>query len=148
MTCRRRGSYNTTLHVKAPSGRRSTYRTSSLPAPGKPLRSEPRERNIDHDRRLTKPANGRFNWSHASTPIGNRTAGIRAARTIEILRTERGLTQRQLASHVTALGHPMSNTTLSRIERIQRRCDVDDLVVIIEALLVSPLMLLQRPTAT
>ncbi|MEV0553845.1 helix-turn-helix transcriptional regulator [Streptomyces sp. NPDC050597] len=73
-------------------------------------------------------------------------AGIQAARSIEILRTESGLSQRQLAGRVTALGHPMSNTMLSRIERIQRRCDVDDLVVIAEALLVSPLVLLQRPT--
>lgn len=75
-------------------------------------------------------------------------AGIQAARTIEILRTERGLSQRQLADRVTALGHPMSNTMLSRIERAQRRCDADDLVAISEALLVSPLVLLQRPTAT
>ncbi|MGW1718856.1 helix-turn-helix domain-containing protein [Streptomyces sp. NPDC002156] len=81
-------------------------------------------------------------------PLEIGPAGIRAARTIEILRTERGLSQRQLAGRVTALGHPMSNTTLSRIERIQRRCDVDDLVVIAEALLVSPLVLLQGPTAT
>ena len=75
-------------------------------------------------------------------------AGIQAARTIGILRTERGLSQRQLAGRVTALGHPMSNTMLSRIERVQRRCDADDLVAIAEALLVSPLVLLQRPTAT
>ncbi|MGK5496566.1 helix-turn-helix domain-containing protein [Streptomyces sp. URMC 125] len=73
--------------------------------------------------------------------------GIRAARTIEILRTERGLAQRQLAGRVTALGRPMSNTMLSRIERAQRRCDVDDLAAIAEALLVSPLVLLQGPTA-
>lgn len=75
-------------------------------------------------------------------------AGIQAARAIGIHRTERGLSQRQLAGPVTALGHPMSNTMLSRIERAQRRCDADDLVVIAEALLVSPLVLLQRPTAT
>lgn len=31
-------------------------RFSVLPAPGKPLRGEPRERNIDDDRRLAKPA--------------------------------------------------------------------------------------------
>lgn len=49
---------------------------------------------------------------------------------------------------MTALGHPMANTMLSRIERAQRRCDADDLVVIAEALLVSPLVLLQRTTAT
>ncbi|AKZ57102.1 hypothetical protein SAM23877_4057 [Streptomyces ambofaciens ATCC 23877] len=53
-----------------------------------------------------------------------------------------------MADRVTALGHPMSNTMLSRIERAQRRCDADDLVAISEALLVSPLVLLQRPTAT
>ncbi|WP_119580164.1 helix-turn-helix domain-containing protein [Streptomyces europaeiscabiei] len=81
-------------------------------------------------------------------PLEIGPAGIHAARTIEILRTERGLSQRQLAGRVTALGHPMSNTTLSRIERIQRRCDVDDLIATAEALLVSPLVLLQRPTAT
>ncbi|MBP5891978.1 helix-turn-helix domain-containing protein [Streptomyces scabiei] len=61
-------------------------------------------------------------------------AGMQPARAIEILRAERGLSQRQLADRVTALGHPMSNTMLSRIERAQRRCDVDDLVAIAEAL--------------
>lgn len=56
-----------------------------------------------------------------------------AARTIEILRTERGLGQRQLAARCTALGRPMSNTMLSRIELAKRRCDIDDLVAIAEA---------------
>jgi transcriptional regulator with XRE-family HTH domain len=73
--------------------------------------------------------------------------GIRTARTIEILRTEHGLARRKLADRVAALGHSMPKTMLSRIERIQRRCDVDDLVVIAEALLVSPLALLQGPSA-
>ncbi|MFE2520400.1 helix-turn-helix domain-containing protein [Streptomyces mirabilis] len=81
-------------------------------------------------------------------PLEIGPAGIHAARTIEILRTERGLSQRQLAGRVTALGHPMSNTMLSCIERAQRRCDVDDLIAIAEALLVSPLVMLQRPTVT
>ncbi|MCC8335245.1 helix-turn-helix domain-containing protein [Streptomyces sp. R1] len=75
-------------------------------------------------------------------------AGMLAARTIEILRTERGLGQRQLAARCTALGHPMSNTMLSRIELAKRRCDIDDLVAIAEALQVSPLALLQAPCAT
>ncbi|MFF4799914.1 helix-turn-helix domain-containing protein [Streptomyces sp. NPDC001351] len=75
------------------------------------------------------------------------TAGMRAAHTIEILRTERGLSQRQLAGRVTALGRPMSNTMLSRIERAQRRCDIDDLIAIAEALHVSaPVLLHGRPT--
>ncbi|MEV6940750.1 helix-turn-helix transcriptional regulator [Streptomyces sp. NPDC051172] len=69
-------------------------------------------------------------------------AGIRAARTIEILRTERGLAQRELAVRVTAFGRPMTNTMLSRIERAQRRCDIDDLVALAQALRVSPLALL------
>jgi transcriptional regulator with XRE-family HTH domain len=67
---------------------------------------------------------------------------MQAARAIEILRAERGLSQRQLADRVTALGHPMSNTMLSRIERAQHRCDVDDLIAIAEALHVPALALL------
>lgn len=70
-------------------------------------------------------------------------AGIRTGRTIEVLRTERGLAQRELAARVTALGRPMTNTMLSRIERAQRRCDVDDLVALAQALRVSPLALVQ-----
>ncbi|MFD3352691.1 helix-turn-helix domain-containing protein [Streptomyces fradiae] len=73
-------------------------------------------------------------------------AGIQAARTIEIIRTQRGLSQRQLAARCTALGHPMSNTTVSRIERAQRRCDVDDLVVIAQALRVPLSVLLHGPS--
>ncbi|MFC7981331.1 helix-turn-helix domain-containing protein [Streptomyces sp. NPDC057336] len=72
-------------------------------------------------------------------------AGMLAARTIEILRVERGLGQRQLAERCSALGRPMSNTMLSRIELAKRRCDVDDLVAIADALQVSPLVLLQGP---
>ena len=74
-------------------------------------------------------------------------AGIRTARTIEILRTERGLAQRglaqrELAARVSAFGRPMTNTMLSRIERAQRRCDIDDLVALAQTLRVSPLALL------
>ncbi|MDQ1037665.1 transcriptional regulator with XRE-family HTH domain [Streptomyces sp. V3I8] len=69
-------------------------------------------------------------------------AGIRASRTIEILRTERGPAQRELAARVTALGRPMTNTMLSRIERAQRHCDIDDLGALAQALRVSPLALL------
>ncbi|MGX8277130.1 MULTISPECIES: helix-turn-helix domain-containing protein [unclassified Streptomyces] len=72
-------------------------------------------------------------------------AGIRTARAIEILRTERGLSQRQLAARCTALGHLMSNTTVSRIERVQRRCDVDDLVALADALRVPLFVILHEP---
>ncbi|MEU8838057.1 helix-turn-helix transcriptional regulator [Streptomyces roseus] len=76
-----------------------------------------------------------------ATEIG--PAGERTARAIERLRTSRGFAQRELAARVTELGHPMTNTMLSRIERTRRRCDVDDLVAIAAALGVSPLALLQ-----
>ncbi|MFD5129765.1 helix-turn-helix domain-containing protein [Streptomyces olindensis] len=74
-------------------------------------------------------------------------SGTRAARTIEILRTERGLAQRELAARVTAIGRPMTNTMPSRIERAQRRCDIDDLVALAQALRISPLALLQETRA-
>ncbi|MFI1109810.1 MULTISPECIES: helix-turn-helix domain-containing protein [Streptomyces] len=80
----------------------------------------------------------------ATRPLEIGTAGMRTARAIEILRAERGLAQRELAARVTALGRPMSNTMLSRIERAQRRCDIDDLVALARALQVSPMALLQE----
>jgi transcriptional regulator with XRE-family HTH domain len=72
---------------------------------------------------------------------------LTVARTIENLRIERGLGQRQLAERCSAFGRPMSNTMLSRIELAKRRCDVDDLVAIAAALQVSPTALLQGPGA-
>ncbi|MCX5123543.1 MULTISPECIES: helix-turn-helix domain-containing protein [unclassified Streptomyces] len=75
------------------------------------------------------------------TEIG--PAGERTAIAIEYLRISRGFAQRELADRVTALGHPMTNTMLSRIERTRRRCDVDDLVAIAAALGVCPLALLR-----
>ncbi|MFE9442942.1 helix-turn-helix domain-containing protein [Streptomyces coeruleorubidus] len=83
----------------------------------------------------------------AARSLGISPAGIRTACTIEILRTERGLAQRELAARVTAIGRPMSNTMLSRIERAERHCDIDDLVALAQALRVSPLVLLQGPSA-
>ncbi|MFG3099628.1 helix-turn-helix domain-containing protein [Streptomyces sp. NPDC048182] len=74
-------------------------------------------------------------------------AGLRMARTIENLRIERGLGQRQLAARCAALGRPMSNMMLSRIELAKRRCDIDDLVAIAAALQVSPAALFQGPGA-
>ncbi|UFQ20220.1 helix-turn-helix domain-containing protein [Streptomyces huasconensis] len=73
-------------------------------------------------------------------------AGIGAARNIEAARVACRLTQRQLAERCTALGRPMTNNVVSRTERGRRRCDVDDLVAIANALGVSPLALL-RPSS-
>ncbi|MFC4961163.1 helix-turn-helix domain-containing protein [Streptomyces mauvecolor] len=63
---------------------------------------------------------------------------------MERARTARGLAQRQLAARVTVFGRPMTVTTISRIERRRRRCDVDDLVAIAAALGVCPLDLLHE----
>ncbi|WHM36612.1 helix-turn-helix transcriptional regulator [Streptomyces sp. BPTC-684] len=78
------------------------------------------------------------------TPLGIGLTGQRTARSIERTRAAGGVSQRQLAERVTALGRPMTFTMLSRIERRQRRCDVDDLVAIATALGVSPLDLLSE----
>lgn len=69
-------------------------------------------------------------------------AGKAAARAIVRARTARGYSQRQLAARVTALDRPMTATALSRIERIVRRCDIDDFVAIATALGVAPHTLL------
>ncbi|MEU6978145.1 helix-turn-helix transcriptional regulator [Streptomyces sp. NPDC046371] len=61
---------------------------------------------------------------------------------MERIRTARGYSQRQLAARVTTLGRPMTFTTLSRIERTVRRCDIDDLVAIAAALGTTPQALL------
>ncbi|WP_395369317.1 helix-turn-helix domain-containing protein [Streptomyces tubercidicus] len=66
------------------------------------------------------------------------TAGKRVARAIVRARTACGYSQRQLAARVTALGRPMTVTALSRVERMVRRCDIDDFVAIATALGVSP----------
>ncbi|MER6704718.1 helix-turn-helix domain-containing protein [Streptomyces fumanus] len=83
----------------------------------------------------------------AARPLGIGPAGLTVARTMGIFRIERDLPQRELAARVTALGRPMSNTMLSRIELAKRRCDIDDLVAIAAALQVSPAALLQEPGA-
>ncbi|PJN03768.1 hypothetical protein CG740_05010 [Streptomyces sp. CB01201] len=76
------------------------------------------------------------------TPLEIGPAGKRAALAMEQVRTARGFAQRQLADRATALGRPMTVTTVSRIERKRRRCDIDDLVAIAAALGISPLALL------
>lgn len=83
----------------------------------------------------------------ATRPVEIGPAGFQAARNIERLRLARGLTQRQLAEHCTALGRPLAHTALSRTERARRRCDVDDLFVIATALGVPPAALLPSWTA-
>ncbi|MGY5133483.1 helix-turn-helix domain-containing protein [Streptomyces nigrescens] len=73
--------------------------------------------------------------------------GIQTAHNIESLRLDRGVSQRQLAALVAELGRPLSHSAISRIERIRRRCDVDDLATIAAALGTSPMALLP-PSST
>lgn len=80
-------------------------------------------------------------------PLAIGRAGIRAARTIEFLRTRQGTEKCQLADRATALGRPAAKSAVFRIERAQRRCGIDDLVVVVGALRVSPSALLREPTA-
>ncbi|MEV5600241.1 helix-turn-helix transcriptional regulator [Streptomyces sp. NPDC052299] len=80
-------------------------------------------------------------------PLGIGPAGQAAAHAIEHTRTARGYSQRQLAARVTALGRPMTFTAVSRIERLVRRCDIDDLVAIAAALGIPPRALLVNPPA-
>jgi transcriptional regulator with XRE-family HTH domain len=64
------------------------------------------------------------------------------ATNVALYRGKRGLRLAGLSERMTAVGRPMSTTTLSAIENATRRADVDDLVAIAAALNVSPIALL------
>ncbi|GGK23206.1 hypothetical protein GCM10011583_63910 [Streptomyces camponoticapitis] len=80
-------------------------------------------------------------------PLAIGRAGIRADRTVEFLRTRQGIDKCRLADRAPALGRPAAKSAVSRIEPAQRRCGIDDLVVVAGALRVSPSALLREPTA-
>jgi transcriptional regulator with XRE-family HTH domain len=65
-----------------------------------------------------------------------------------IKRLRRGMTLRDLSDHMAKVVRPMAHNTISEIERGARRCDVDDLMALSEALGVSPLALLMPETHT
>lgn len=83
----------------------------------------------------------------ATRPVEIGPTGLQTARNIERLRTELGMSQRRLAQVLTDLGRPTPTTALSKIERGERRVDVDDLAAIAVALGVSPTTLLLPPVA-
>jgi transcriptional regulator with XRE-family HTH domain len=58
------------------------------------------------------------------------------------IRKKRGLDQRELAARVTQAGRPVSASILSKMEKGDRRVDVDDLIALSVALNVAPLALL------
>ncbi|MFF5004102.1 helix-turn-helix domain-containing protein [Streptomyces phaeochromogenes] len=67
------------------------------------------------------------------------------ARNIERVRKTRQLKQKDLSDRLGAVGRPMLPTVVSKVERGERRIDVDDLVAFALALNVSPLALLLPP---
>lgn len=83
----------------------------------------------------------------ATRPVEIGPTGLQTAKNIERLRTELGMSQRRLAEILTDLGRPTPTTALSKIERGERRVDVDDLAAIAIALGVSPTTLLLPPVA-
>jgi len=83
----------------------------------------------------------------ATRPVEIGPTGLQTARNVERLRTSLGMSQRRLAEILTALGRPTPTTALSKIERGERRVDVDDLAAIAVALGVSPATLLLPPVA-
>jgi transcriptional regulator with XRE-family HTH domain len=80
----------------------------------------------------------------AAAPIEIGPTGTRLAENLRQIRRA-GLQQQQVSRRLENLGHPMSMATLSNIERLRRRVDVDDLVALSLALEVTPNRLLMPP---
>lgn len=70
------------------------------------------------------------------------------AKNVERIRKARQLHQKDLSARLREVGRPMLPTVISKIERGERRVDVDDLVALALALNVSPLTLLLPPTSS
>jgi transcriptional regulator with XRE-family HTH domain len=73
-------------------------------------------------------------------------AAERLAENLKRMRFTQRLTTAQLAESVSGLGRPMYANTITKIEKLQRRVDVDDLVALAAALGVTPAQLLEEPT--
>lgn len=82
----------------------------------------------------------------ASNAVVAGPSAKRVADNVAKWRKARQLQQRDLSDKLTEVGRPMLPTVISKIERGERRIDVDDLVALSLALDVSPLALL-LPTA-
>lgn len=68
------------------------------------------------------------------------------ARNITILRATLQMTATELAELATANGRPLTRQAVSEIENLGRRCDIDDLMALAQALGVSPATLLMPRT--
>lgn len=86
----------------------------------------------------------------AMPPRWRRTGpvGERVAENIRRLRRQAEMTTYQLAGRLTELGVPMDQSSVTRVERVQRGVSVDELVAFAVALGVSPnALLLPEPFA-
>jgi transcriptional regulator with XRE-family HTH domain len=63
--------------------------------------------------------------------------GARLAENVKVIRERLPLTTEQLAERVTSLGRPMRANTITKIEKAQRRVDIDDAVALAIALRVN-----------
>lgn len=63
---------------------------------------------------------------------------IRVARNLRSIRQERGLSYAEMARRLAAIDHPIIDTGLLKIEKEERRVDVDDLIALAVVLGVTP----------
>ena len=76
-------------------------------------------------------------------PIGPTTRHVAAS--VRQLRSEFGISTTTLAGRLEALGHPISQSGVTRLETGQRQITVDDLTALAAVLGVVPSALLPRP---
>lgn len=69
--------------------------------------------------------------------------GARFAASLHQQRVARDLTLRDIEERLAGIGRPIQVAALSKIERGQRRVDIDDLLALAEALEISPVVLLE-----
>jgi transcriptional regulator with XRE-family HTH domain len=85
--------------------------------------------------------NSQGNWFTANMAGRAKEAGpssVRVAANLRHIRQQRGLSYAELARRLVALGHPILDTGLMKIEKGERRVDVDDLVALALALGITP----------
>lgn len=73
--------------------------------------------------------------------------GERVAANLVKLRHDAHLSQRDLSERLSTIGRPLSPSVLSKIEKLDRRIDVDDLIALVIALDVCPNRLLMADVA-
>jgi transcriptional regulator with XRE-family HTH domain len=72
-------------------------------------------------------------------------AGREMGATVAAIRKQRGMLLTQLSAAVASHGRPIPPNGISRIERGERRVDIDDLVALAESFGVTPAALLDGP---